>query len=157
MPFLPLDPGWVKMKIRIRDKHPGSFFFEDPNLGSGIRDPGSFWPWIRNGNIWIQDKHPRSGTLIPRWIFFWKLISISRYFLYISCTSFLLHANVYLQFEISYFLRKFYCMLDKYEILQKKMYIKTVDSVLFVLFLDVKSLSAKQCFFAIMFYNPNFV
>ncbi len=35
VPFWPLDPGWVKIKFRIRDGHPGSYFRE---LRSGIRD-----------------------------------------------------------------------------------------------------------------------
>jgi hypothetical protein len=65
VPFLLLDPGWVKINIRIRDEHPGSFFFEeDPNLGSGIRnlfDPGSGMEKFRS-----RDKHPRSATLVTR-------------------------------------------------------------------------------------------
>ncbi len=28
-----------------------------------IRDPESFWPWIRDGKIRIRDKHPGSATL----------------------------------------------------------------------------------------------
>ncbi len=34
--------------------------------GSGIFstvDPGSFRPWIRDGKIWIRDKHPGFATL----------------------------------------------------------------------------------------------
>ncbi len=26
-------------------------------------DPGSFWPWIRDGTIRLRNKHPRSATL----------------------------------------------------------------------------------------------
>ncbi len=29
-----------------------------------IRDPESFWPWIRDGKIRIRDKHPGSATVI---------------------------------------------------------------------------------------------
>jgi hypothetical protein len=28
LPFLPLDPGWEKIRIRIRDEQPGSYFRE---------------------------------------------------------------------------------------------------------------------------------
>jgi hypothetical protein len=28
-----------------------------------IRDPESFWPWIRDGKIQIRDKHTGSATL----------------------------------------------------------------------------------------------
>ncbi len=76
------DPGsrirdGYKIKIRIRDEHPGSnfreirnnflrleilkFFNSDPDPGSGIlltEDPG--WKKFRFG---IRDKHPRSATL----------------------------------------------------------------------------------------------
>ncbi len=83
------DPGWViKIKIRIRDKHPGSYFLEfrnkfwvkilkffdaDADPGSGnlfaldsgsgmekipIRDPE--WKKFRS---WIRDKHLGSATL----------------------------------------------------------------------------------------------
>jgi hypothetical protein len=46
--FIPLDPGWVKLKIRIGDEHPGSYFRELSLIfdqGSRmkkirIRDPG---------------------------------------------------------------------------------------------------------------------
>ncbi len=78
----PLDPGWVKINIgmgknqyRDRDEHPGSYFRELRNnfwvfgfLGFGlmrIRDPESFWPWIRvpGWKNLERDKHPGSATL----------------------------------------------------------------------------------------------
>ncbi len=70
VPFWPRDPGWKKIKTRILDEHPGSYFWELRNnfLGwkylilCGIRDPESFWP-IRDGKIRIRDKHPGSATL----------------------------------------------------------------------------------------------
>jgi hypothetical protein len=58
VPFRPRDPGWVKIRIRIRDEQPGSYFqdlrnnfwvkilkFFDADPGSGmekikILDPG---------------------------------------------------------------------------------------------------------------------
>ncbi len=67
VPFWPLDPGWVKIRIRIRDEQPGSYFRELRNhifrlkyLYSliQIRDPNSGMEKIR-----IRDKHPGSATL----------------------------------------------------------------------------------------------
>ncbi len=71
----PLDPGWVKkIKIRIRDEHPGSYFRELRNNFSGkntylnslmrIRIRESFWPgWKKFG----------SGINIPDSQHCWKL------------------------------------------------------------------------------------
>ncbi len=56
MPFWPLDPGsgrGKKIKIRIRDEHPGSYFRELKTIFWGLEilklfyaDLESFWPWI---------------------------------------------------------------------------------------------------------------
>ncbi len=50
MPFWPLDPGWIKSKIR--DEHPGSYFrvnnFWVKILKFFNADPGIFWLWIRH-------------------------------------------------------------------------------------------------------------
>jgi hypothetical protein len=72
-----LIPGpWIdkRIKIRIRNEHPGSYFRElkkifalkilkfldaDPDLGSGI-----FLTPDRDGKIRIWDKHPGSATLL---------------------------------------------------------------------------------------------
>jgi hypothetical protein len=76
-----LDPGWVKIKIRmgsgIQDEHRSYFrgletifwvkntvlkFFADPDPGSGIfltLDPGSGMEKFGSG---IRDKHPGSAT-----------------------------------------------------------------------------------------------
>jgi hypothetical protein len=75
--FWPLDPGWEKVSIRIRDDLPGSYFFELRNhffgffgikllilrRGSGIRDGVSSDPgfWIRDG----KKSDPGSGIKIP--------------------------------------------------------------------------------------------
>jgi hypothetical protein len=43
VPFGPLDPGWVKHRIRIRDDQPGSYFRELRNQFFGLlfdEDPG---------------------------------------------------------------------------------------------------------------------
>jgi hypothetical protein len=67
------DPGWVKIKISIRDEHPGSYFRELGNI-FGLKilkfidadpDPGvteSSRPWIRDGKIWIRDNTSRIRT-----------------------------------------------------------------------------------------------
>jgi hypothetical protein len=58
VPFDPLirDPGGMdkKIKIRLRDEHPGSYFRELSNRN--LFDPGSG----------IRDKHPVSATLIRK-------------------------------------------------------------------------------------------
>jgi hypothetical protein len=72
LPFLSRDPGWVKIRIRIRDeKNLGPGWKE---FGSGIRDgknsdPGwkEFGSGIRDGKKFgsgIRDKHPGSATLV---------------------------------------------------------------------------------------------
>ncbi len=59
------DPGWVKIRFRIRDEQPGSYFRELKkqffvlkylNSLMWIRDPG----WKKNR---IRDRHPGSATL----------------------------------------------------------------------------------------------
>jgi hypothetical protein len=54
------DPGWVKVRIRIRDEQPGSYFLELRNLFFGLKysNPESGMEKIR-----IRDKHPGSATL----------------------------------------------------------------------------------------------
>jgi hypothetical protein len=89
LPFLSRDPGWVKIRIRIRDeknlgpgwKKFGSGIRDGKNsapgwkeFGSGIRDgknsdPGwkEFGSGIRDGKKFgsgIRDKHPGSATLV---------------------------------------------------------------------------------------------
>ncbi len=74
VPFWPLDPGWEKVSIRIRDEQPGSYFLELRNhfllfwglkfLNSlRIRDPGwrQFGSGIRDG----KKSDPGSGINIP--------------------------------------------------------------------------------------------
>jgi hypothetical protein len=71
VPFRPLDPGWEKVSIRIRDEQPGSYFlelrnhffafFEDKILKFFDEDPGSGMETVR-----IRDKHPGSATLQER-------------------------------------------------------------------------------------------
>ncbi len=68
------DPGWVKIKIRIRDEHPGSYseslgqFFGLKYCNSFVQiwNPGIFFTmdpgWIRFGSG-IRDKHPGCLTL----------------------------------------------------------------------------------------------
>jgi hypothetical protein len=87
-----LDPWWVKDMIRIQDEHPGSYFRELRNNFLGykylnfflrirIRDPESFWPWIRDEKFvsGIRNKHPGSAKLHTRIVnqfkkaFLWKL------------------------------------------------------------------------------------
>jgi hypothetical protein len=68
VPFCPLDPGWEKVSIRIRDEQPESYFLELRNhffaffgvkiLKFFAEDPG--WKQFGSG---IRDKHPGSATL----------------------------------------------------------------------------------------------
>jgi hypothetical protein len=81
VPFWPLDPRWVKNKIRIRDEQPGSYFRELGNQFFGfkylnylmrIRDPG--WKKFRSGmeNIrirnnvckWVTREHTQKTQLL---------------------------------------------------------------------------------------------
>ncbi len=78
VPFWPLDPGWEKVSIRIRDEQPGSYFLELRNhffpffgvkiqilwWGSGIRDGDSSDPGSGMKKNRIRDKHPGSATLL---------------------------------------------------------------------------------------------
>ncbi len=73
------DPGWEKVRIRIRDEQPGSYFPELINHFFGlkylnslmrIQDPGSGMETIRirdpawkNVGSGFRDKHPGSATL----------------------------------------------------------------------------------------------
>jgi hypothetical protein len=64
-----LDPGWVK--IRIRDKHPGSAtlqFFGLKYLTSlmrmRIQIRGTLDPGFRMEKIWIRDKYPEFATIL---------------------------------------------------------------------------------------------
>jgi hypothetical protein len=46
--------------FRIQDEHPRLFFSIETVFGLKIlnfvdADPESFWPWIRDGKIWIRD------------------------------------------------------------------------------------------------------
>jgi hypothetical protein len=74
------DPGGIKkIKLRIRDEHPGSYFRKIRNNFLGVKilkfldadpDPQCFWPWIRDGKnsypgseINIQDpQHCKTDT-----------------------------------------------------------------------------------------------
>ncbi len=88
MPFWPLDAGsgWVKIRIQIRDKLPGSYFRELKNhffdlkyLNSlmRLRDPG--WKKFGSG----IDLHPGSATLVKIHLFRWSLFVLpSEYVLY---------------------------------------------------------------------------
>jgi hypothetical protein len=65
------DPGGIKkIKLRIRDEHPGSYFREIRNNFLGVKiikfldadpDPECFWPWIRVG----KNSYPGSEINIP--------------------------------------------------------------------------------------------
>ncbi len=83
VPFWPLDPGWEKVSIRIRDEQLGSYFLElknhffllfgvkilklfDEDLGFGMETV-----WIRDG----KKSDPGSGINIPdppHWLLWWK-------------------------------------------------------------------------------------
>jgi hypothetical protein len=67
--FLPRDPGWGKIKIQIRDEHPGSYFLElkktifvlqylNSMLRIQIRDPGCAIEKIRI-RAWIDIEDPQ--------------------------------------------------------------------------------------------------
>ncbi len=76
-PFWPLDPGWEKVSIRIRDEQLGSHFWEHSKIFFGVKllksfheDPGSGMETVRMRDPgWnkvgsgIRDKHPESATL----------------------------------------------------------------------------------------------
>jgi hypothetical protein len=75
--FSLLDPGWKKSGsgMNILDHFPESletvfrakilkFFNANPDSGSGIRYFLTHGSEIRDGKIWIRDKHPGSATLL---------------------------------------------------------------------------------------------
>ncbi len=85
----------VIITLWIRDEHSGSYFRELINNYFGliililksfmwiwIRDPKSFWPWIRDGNIRIRDKHPGSATMVMNNRVF---LSFFRFYRTLSC------------------------------------------------------------------------
>jgi hypothetical protein len=49
-----------------------------------IRDPESFWPWIRDGIIQIRDKYPGSATLINtyRMCEFGIILGLAKYYIF---------------------------------------------------------------------------
>ncbi len=66
VPFWPLDPGWEKVSIRIRDEQPGSHFLELRNhfFAFLLRDGDSSDPGWKKVGSGIRDKHPGSATLV---------------------------------------------------------------------------------------------
>jgi len=70
VPFWPLDPGWEKVSIRIRDEQPGSYFIELKNHFFWVKilkffDEDLGWRQFGSGmeKSRIRDKHPGSATL----------------------------------------------------------------------------------------------
>jgi hypothetical protein len=77
------DPGWEKFRIRDPRCTSEIIFLRAWKQFLGlkylyslmrirIQDPESFSPWIRDGKIWIRNKHPGSAILYNLYYKTWK-------------------------------------------------------------------------------------
>jgi hypothetical protein len=94
-----LDPGWSKIRIRIRDEQPGSYLRELRNNFFGlkylssltpIRDGKNSDPGSGMGKIRIRDKHLGSATLRIYFLYFFLYLErIKIFWLSEKCPNFM--------------------------------------------------------------------